>query len=40
MSHAGVCCIGVNCDTKAVPDPDVLTACLIEGFEQVLSVAP
>lgn len=40
MSHAGMCCVGVNCDLKAVPDPDVLTACLIEGFEHVLAVAP
>jgi diacylglycerol O-acyltransferase / wax synthase len=32
------CCIGINIDTAAVPDPDVLTACLREGFEEVLAI--
>jgi hypothetical protein len=36
MSHVDTCCIGINIDTSAVPDPDVLTACLREGFEEVL----
>jgi hypothetical protein len=40
MSHAGICCVGVTVDTTAVPDPDALTASLIEGFEDVLAVAP
>ena len=38
MSHVGNCCIGINSDTSAIPDPDVLTACLREGFDEVLSV--
>jgi diacylglycerol O-acyltransferase len=38
MSHVGHCCIGINSDTSAIPDPDVLTACLREGFDEVLSV--
>ena len=38
MSHVGLCCIGINADTSAVPDPEVLTACLREGFDEVLSV--
>ena len=38
MSHVDTCCIGINIDTAAVPDPDVLTACLREGFEEVLAI--
>jgi WS/DGAT/MGAT family acyltransferase len=38
MSHVHTCCIGINIDTAAVPDPDVLTACLREGFEEVLEI--
>ena len=37
MSHVDLCCIGINADTSAVPDPDVLTACLRQGFDEVLS---
>jgi len=38
LSHAGTCCIAVNSDLAAVPDPSVLTECLIEGFSEVLSL--
>jgi diacylglycerol O-acyltransferase len=38
MSHLDLCCIGINVDTAAIPDPDVLTACLRAGFDEVLSV--
>ncbi len=38
MSHGSHCCIGINADTSAVPDPEVLTACLREGFDEVLAV--
>jgi diacylglycerol O-acyltransferase / wax synthase len=38
MSHVDQCCVGVNADTFAVPDPDVLTTCLREGFDEVLAV--
>jgi WS/DGAT/MGAT family acyltransferase len=38
MSHADQCCIGINADTAAVLDPDVLTLCLREGFDEVLAV--
>jgi WS/DGAT/MGAT family acyltransferase len=38
LSHVDQCCIGVNTDTLAVPDPEVLTACLREGFDEVLAV--
>jgi diacylglycerol O-acyltransferase len=36
MSYADTCCIGVNVDTAAVPDPDRLVDCLVEGFQEVL----
>ncbi|MGZ4671919.1 MAG: wax ester/triacylglycerol synthase domain-containing protein [Ilumatobacteraceae bacterium] len=38
MSHVGQCCIGINADTSAVRDPEVLTDCLREGFDEVLSI--
>ncbi len=38
MSHGETCCIGVNCDAAAVPDPDVLADCLDEGFAEVLAL--
>lgn len=38
MSHGDQCCFGINADTSAVPDPELLTACLREGFEEVLSI--
>lgn len=38
LSHAGTCCITVNCDVAAVPDPSALTECLVEGFDEVLSL--
>ena len=39
LSYCGTCNVGVTTDTGAVPDPDVLMECLVEGFEQVLAVA-
>jgi diacylglycerol O-acyltransferase / wax synthase len=38
MSHVDQCCIGINADTSSVPDPDVLTQCLREGFDEVLAI--
>jgi WS/DGAT/MGAT family acyltransferase len=38
LSYVDRCCIGVNCDTAAVPDVDVLVACLREGFDEVLDL--
>jgi diacylglycerol O-acyltransferase / wax synthase len=37
LSHVDLCCIGITTDTAAVPDPEVLTACLREGFDTVVS---
>jgi diacylglycerol O-acyltransferase len=38
MSYCGTCCVGINIDTGAVPDPDVLMDCLQDGFSEVLAV--
>lgn len=38
VSNVGTCGIGVNADAAAVPDLDVLLACLKEGFAEVISV--
>lgn len=38
LSYVDTCCIGVNCDSAAVPDSDVLVQCLAEGFQEVLDV--
>jgi hypothetical protein len=38
LSHGGTCCVGLNTDRAAVPDPDALTACLREGFDEVLAL--
>jgi WS/DGAT/MGAT family acyltransferase len=35
MSYDGTCCIGVNADAAAVPDPDELLRCLADGFDEV-----
>lgn len=36
LSHVGHCCIGLNVDTAAVPDPETLTVCMQRGFEEVV----
>ncbi len=38
LSHGDRCCIGLNVDTAAVPDPETLTVCLRHGFDEVLEV--
>ena len=38
LSHVDRCSLGINADVSAVPDPEVLTECLREGFDEVLSV--
>jgi diacylglycerol O-acyltransferase / wax synthase len=38
LSYDGTCGVGVNVDTAAVADPDVLVACLREGFEELLGL--
>jgi len=39
LSHAGTCCIGVNVDLAAVPDPEILRTHLRGGFAEVLALA-
>lgn len=39
MSYNGTCCIGVNSDAAAIPDPDVLLDCLRAGFAEVCAAA-
>ena len=39
MSYNGSCCIGVNMDAVAIPDPDVLADSLRSGFADVCAAA-
>ena len=39
LSHNGRCCIGINSDTAAVTEPELLVACLREGLAEVLAFA-
>ncbi len=38
LSYAGTCDIGVNIDTAAVPDPEVLLACLRESLAEITAL--
>lgn len=38
MSYDGRCCIGVNTDGAAVPDPDEFLRHLADGFDEVLNL--
>jgi diacylglycerol O-acyltransferase / wax synthase len=38
LSYAGTCHIGINIDTAAVPDPDVLLACLRESLAEITAL--
>ena len=39
MSYRDTCCIGVNTDAAAIPDPDEFRDCLQEGFAEVLALS-
>jgi len=39
LSYDGRCCIGVNTDDGAVPDPEAFLDCLRQGFEEVVATA-
>jgi diacylglycerol O-acyltransferase / wax synthase len=39
MSYCGTCFVGINIDTGAVPDPDLLMDCMRDGFDEILAVA-
>ncbi|MFC9994191.1 wax ester/triacylglycerol synthase domain-containing protein [Nocardia sp. NPDC127526] len=36
VSHAGMCCVGINADTSAVPDLPNLTDCIAAGFRTIV----
>ncbi len=38
VSYGGTCDIGINIDTAAVPDPDVLLECLRESFAEITAL--
>jgi WS/DGAT/MGAT family acyltransferase len=38
ISYAGTCQVGINIDTGAVPDPDVLLACLQESLAEITTL--
>ena len=38
LSYAGICHIGINIDTAAVPDPHVLLACLQESTAEIAAL--
>jgi hypothetical protein len=38
VTHDGICCIGVTTDQDAVPDPDLLNACMQEALDEVLGL--
>ena len=38
ISHVDICNMGINIDTSAVPDPDVLLECLREGFAEITAL--
>jgi diacylglycerol O-acyltransferase len=40
LSYRGTCFLGITIDTAAAPDSEALVACLREGFDEVLAVAP
>lgn len=39
MSYRDLCCLGVNTDAAAIPDPDRFRSCLLAGFDEVLALA-
>jgi len=38
LSYGGTCDIGINIDTAAVPDPDVMLECLQESFAEIAAL--
>src|SRR3954451_91811 len=38
MSYVDTCAVGINVDTGAIPDHDVLHECMVAGFDEVLSL--
>jgi diacylglycerol O-acyltransferase len=40
LTYVDTCALGLNVDTGAVPDVELLSACLVAGFDEVLALAP
>jgi diacylglycerol O-acyltransferase / wax synthase len=40
LTYDGTCCIAVNYDPDAIADAGAFSACLREGFEEVIALAP
>jgi WS/DGAT/MGAT family acyltransferase len=40
LTYDGTCCIAVNYDPDAIADADAFSACLREGFDEVIALAP
>jgi WS/DGAT/MGAT family acyltransferase len=40
LTYAETCYLGIDIDTGAIPDHDVLRECLIHGFNEVVALAP
>lgn len=38
VSHVDRCCVGITVDSAAVADPDSVTACLREAFDEVVAI--
>lgn len=38
ISYGDSCAVGINIDTSAVPDYDVLLACLRERFDEIIAL--
>jgi diacylglycerol O-acyltransferase / wax synthase len=39
-TYRGMCSVGANLDAAAVKDPELFAQCMIDGFAEVLSLAP
>ena len=39
MSYVDTCALGINVDTGAIPDYDVLHECMVAGFDEVLALS-
>ncbi|KUI14009.1 diacylglycerol O-acyltransferase [Mycobacterium sp. GA-1285] len=39
LTYADTCHLGLNVDTGAIPDYDLFRSCLVEGFDEVLTLA-
>lgn len=40
LTHGDTCCVGANIDPASFTEPELFRQCLVEGFEEVLALAP